>query len=83
MCAKFTIRGIKSSSTVGIMISPTEELCWRTRGWVVPTHVLEIEDQLIHDIEHTYKGKEIPDDFGTETKLTVGNCDVIPIIISS
>lgn len=51
------------------MISPTEELCWRTRGWVVPTHMLEIEDQLIHDIEHTYKGKEIPDDFGTETKL--------------
>jgi hypothetical protein len=53
------------------MITPTEELYWRTRGAIVPGHQLEIDSQVIHDIEQHYKNKgSVESDFGSDPELS-------------
>jgi len=51
------------------MISPTEELHWRTKGWIVPECQIEDTKSLLSDIKNYYHGKDIVPDFGTEKDL--------------
>ena len=53
------------------MITPTEELCWRTKGVIIPDCKLELEEQLLHDIEQHYKMKgQVESDFGSDPDLS-------------
>ena len=52
------------------MITPTEELCWRTRGAIIPEHQLDIDKQIIIDLESHYKSKGgCEGDFGNDAEL--------------
>lgn len=53
------------------MISPTEELHWRMKGYVIPNYKINLsESSIIHDVESYYKRKGIPEDFGDDNKLS-------------
>ncbi len=53
------------------MITPTEELHWRMKGYVIPNYKLNLsESSIIHDVESHYKRKGIPEDFGDDDKLS-------------
>lgn len=52
------------------MITPTEELCWRTRGAIIPEHTLDIEPQIIEDLKTHYETKGgCERDFGNDPEL--------------
>ena len=59
------------------MITPTEELHWRTKGYVIPDFKLEIESTIIEDVKRYYSKTGIPEDFGDDDKLV--NKSILPI----
>ena len=51
------------------MISPTEELHWRMKGYVIPEVKLDIDTTIIEDVSSYYNKVGIPEDFGDDHKL--------------
>jgi len=52
------------------MITPTEELHWRMKGYVIPDIKLDLnKTNIIDDVKTYYQRKGIPEDFGDDDKL--------------